>query len=105
MSTTELFETVTAKVKATPALPLSESLKLQLYGRYKRATVGTTADSKEAAPSLFNIVARKKWNAWVACDNMKKEESMIDYVKLVATIDCPLGKEASELLNDYEGKM
>lgn len=104
MSASELFETVTAKVNSTPALPLSEDVKLKLYGHFKRATVGTTQESNSSAPSIFNIVAKKKWNAWVACDGMTKEESMIGYVKLVAGIDCDLGKESQALLDEYEQK-
>lgn len=104
MSVSELFETVTAKVKTSPALPLTEDLKLKLYGMFKRSTVGTTTESGETAPSMFNIIGKKKWNAWVACDEMTQEESMMGYVKLVAGIDCDLGRETTELLNDFESK-
>ncbi len=104
MSTSELFETVTSKVKNSPPLPLSESLKLKLYGLYKRSVVGTTTEANESAPSFLNIVARKKWNAWLECNGMSQEESMLGYVKLVADIDCDLGRETRELLNDFETK-
>ncbi len=101
-STEELFKTVTSKVKSSSALPLNEDLKLKLYGYYKRSTVGSAKESGESAPSLFQIVAKKKWNAWAACDEMEKEESMLNYVKLVAGIDCDLGRETRDMLDEFE---
>ena len=105
MPVSEMFEMVTTKVKALKSLPLSGNVKLRLYGLYKGATLGTAKQSNESAPLPINIVGRKKWKAWTACDGISKEECQLGYVlKLVTEIDCELGKEACMLLKDFEIK-
>ena len=105
MSLQELFETVVNKVNSSPALPMAEIHKLKLYGYYKRITVGTTAESGEDEPSIFNIVGKKKRRAWVECDDMTKDECMLGYVKIIASIeDAELGKDAAKLLEEFEAK-
>ncbi|RKP25835.1 acyl-CoA-binding protein-like protein [Syncephalis pseudoplumigaleata] len=54
--------------------------KLKLYGLFKQATVG---DNDTAKPSMFNLVAKSKWEAWAANKDMSKEEAQQKYIDYV----------------------
>ncbi len=98
-----IFQSVTSMVhSSSPPLPLSDDIKLQLYGLYKRSTIGTTTDQSQLdPPSRWNIVAYRKYQAWSECDHLTLEDSMTTYVELVSTLDCDLGRECQRLLEDY----
>ena len=107
-----IFQTVTSMVQSSsPPLPLSDDIKLQLYGLYKRTTVGTTTteytdnnndnDDSHQPPSRWNVVAYRKYQAWLACDYLTQEESMIQYVELISSLDCDLGKQCLDLLQQF----
>jgi glycerone phosphate O-acyltransferase len=96
-----VFETVTTMVQnSSPPLALPDELKLSLYGLYKRSTIGTTTmnEYEYPPPSRWNIVANRKYQAWVECNGLNEHESMIGYVELVAGLDCDLGRECQVIL-------
>ena len=93
--TTEKFEKI-AKLVGDPntaaARPSSRSEKLQLYGLYKQATVGS---DRPPRPGMFNIDGRLKWDAWAAVDGKSKEEAMQAYVDLAKEL---VGKPVEDVL-------
>lgn len=55
---------------------------LEFYGLYKQATVGKCNTSK---PSMFNLQAKAKWNAWNSLGDMTKAKAMEMYVNKMKT--------------------
>jgi len=66
----------------------SNLTKLIFYGLYKQATIGPC---QEAKPSMFNYVARAKWEAWDRYRSFTKEQAMQGYIdeiqKFIQTIE------------------
>lgn len=60
--------------------PLTEDQKLTLYACYKQVNEG---DCKGERPGFFNLVARKKYDAWKAVEGLGKEEAMQRYIDVV----------------------
>eukprot|EP00759_Apiculatamorpha_spiralis_P040721 PhF_6_TR39600/c0_g1_i1/m.58680 len=54
--------------------------KLLYYALFKQSTVG---DCTQPKPSMFNIVAFKKWESWANVKGMTKEQAMQQYVETV----------------------
>ncbi|CAB4418309.1 unnamed protein product [Rhizophagus irregularis] len=63
-----------------PEINLSNEIKLKLYGYYKVVTTGKVDTAK---PSLWEIRARAKWDAWKEVENTPTEEAMQMYVEIV----------------------
>ncbi|CAF3307875.1 unnamed protein product [Rotaria sp. Silwood2] len=88
-SATSLEERFNAAVKTIQNLPArgviqpSNSTKLTFYGLYKQATLGPCKDSR---PSMFNYVARAKWEAWNRCQALTKEQAMSAYIDEIGKI-------------------
>ena len=59
---------------------LDDRNKLRLYAHYKQATVGPAQGSR---PSVFQQVARAKWDAWSELQNMSSTDAMLGYCSLV----------------------
>ncbi|CAE7533062.1 ACBD5 [Symbiodinium natans] len=72
-----LFEAAQEAVKTLPSL--DDSNKLRLYAHYKQATVGPAQGSR---PSIFNQVARAKWDAWSQLGDMSAAEAKRGYCML-----------------------
>ena len=51
---------------------------LNLYGLYKKVTVGNVNTNKP----MLNYIELEKWNAWNNC-NFSENEAEIEYIKLV----------------------
>ena len=73
----ELFEAAQAAVKTLSSL--DDRNKLRLYAHYKQATVGPAQGSR---PSVFQQVARAKWDAWAELQNMSKADAQRGYCSL-----------------------
>ena len=69
-----LFEAAQEAVKSLPSL--DDTSKLKLYAHYKQATVGPAQGSR---PSMFNQVARAKWDAWSQLGSMSATEAKRGY--------------------------
>lgn len=56
---------------------------LKLYAFYKQATDGDVAGDK---PGMFDLVAKKKYEAWEQLKGMNGEEAMKGYIAEVARL-------------------
>lgn len=77
------FDAALQRVKTLTERPDNATL-LQLYALYKQATEG---DNTSPKPSLTDLVARAKWDAWSKLKGVSREEAMQRYADLVATLD------------------
>lgn len=75
----ERFEIAVEEIKNLPHKPEQHEL-LQLYGLYKRATVGVCNINK---PWGFQIESSLKWNAWNNVSQLTKNQAMTTYIKVV----------------------
>jgi len=64
--------------RATP------EVKLKLFGLYKQATCG---DCTEASPSIFNVKAKVKHDAWSAQHGLSADDAFRTYAKLITELD------------------
>ncbi|KAJ3174665.1 hypothetical protein HDU87_007037 [Geranomyces variabilis] len=76
----------------------SNDEKLQFYGLYKQATVGSCATPR---PSMWDVVGRSKWDAWNKVRSMSQPEAKEAYVDACAKFlqrfpDRPLAAEVIE---------
>ena len=76
------FDAALQRVKILTERPDNATL-LQLYALYKQATEG---DNTTPKPSLTDLVARAKWDAWSKLKGVSREEAMQRYADLVATL-------------------
>ncbi|CAJ1385629.1 unnamed protein product [Effrenium voratum] len=72
-----LFQAAQDAVKSLSQL--DDRNKLRLYAHYKQATVGPAQGSR---PSMFQQIARAKWDAWAELASMSKTDSMRGYCLL-----------------------
>ena len=72
-----LFAAAQAAVKTLSSL--DNRNQLRLYAHYKQAKVGPVKGSR---PGVFEQVARAKWDAWSALQDMSKQDAMREYCKL-----------------------
>lgn len=94
-----LFEEVSQLIrdaKVTPETKVDDVVKLRLYGLFKQASVGVC--SSEDLPSIFQPIARAKFEAWSSCKSMTQEEARQAYVELAAEQDNPVGQQCKEML-------
>ncbi|TSE35672.1 Acyl CoA binding protein [Tepidimonas fonticaldi] len=83
MSTAQTaFESALERVKTLTQRPDNATL-LQLYALYKQATEG---DNTTAKPSLTDLVARAKWDAWNKIKGLSRDEAMQRYADLVNSL-------------------
>lgn len=73
------FEKAVEDVKTLAKKPSDADL-LKLYSLYKQATVG---DAQGARPGMFDIVGRKKFDAWVSVKGKTQDEARKDYIEFV----------------------
>lgn len=84
MSTAQTaFESALERVKTLTQRPDNATL-LQLYALYKQATEG---DNTTAKPSLTDLVARAKWDAWNKIKGLSRDEAMQRYADLVNSLE------------------
>jgi len=74
----EQFILAAETVKKLAKKPDNSEL-LNLYGLYKKVTVGNINTNQ---PSMLNYIELEKWNAWNNC-NLCENEAEIEYIKLV----------------------
>ncbi len=76
------FETSVEIVNNLQSRPSDDEL-LKIYAYYKQSTIG---NNNLMEPSLLNIKARKKWNAWNNIKNMNKSIAMQNYINLATQL-------------------
>ncbi|KYP15940.1 acyl-CoA-binding protein [Flavihumibacter sp. CACIAM 22H1] len=79
MELNQAFEQAVADSKNLSERPSNETL-LQLYSLYKQATEG---DVNGEAPSMFDFVAKAKYEAWSSLQGKSKEAAQQEYISLV----------------------
>ena len=67
-------------------IKVTDEIKAQLYGLYKRVTVGKCSEKGGVRPSFLNIVGQRKYDSWIKYDNNGIEESKAEYIKIVNRI-------------------
>lgn len=80
MDIQQQFTEAVASSKTLSSKPDNETL-LQLYSLYKQATEGDNTGDAPSNP--FDIVAKAKYNAWIALKGKTKDDAMKEYVELV----------------------
>ena len=77
--TLEKFSVTVAYVRAwKPRVPPSNEEKLYLYALYKQATAGRAYGEE---PSMFDAVARAKFDAWKALGGMARGRAQLAYIQ------------------------
>ncbi|CAO3697969.1 hypothetical protein G6F70_002731 [Rhizopus microsporus] len=74
---------------------LPDNKKLHFYGLFKQATVG---DVNTSRPSLFEFVARAKWDAWNKCKGLSPAEAKLKYIESVEELNVGWSRQG---LYDY----
>lgn len=78
---TSKFEDAILYIKNLPkTVTVSQEDQLSLYKYYKQATVG---NCNIKPPGMFQLVEKKKYEAWKSVENLSQEESKQKYVELV----------------------
>jgi acyl-CoA-binding protein len=76
--TEQSFNYCVKKIKSETK-KISNEDKLYFYAHYKQATVGPCSESDVKKPSIIDITAKAKWDAWNKLGDMDKEEAMENY--------------------------
>tara|TARA_B100000925_G_scaffold291892_1_gene282232 strand:+ start:3317 stop:3586 length:270 start_codon:yes stop_codon:yes gene_type:complete len=79
MSIEEKFKQSEDTVKSLKKRPTNDEL-LTLYALFKQATQGDVFGSR---PSLINVKARAKWDAWKKLTGVQKDQAMENYSSTV----------------------
>jgi len=77
-----LFEAAVANSKLLTERPANATL-LKIYALYKQATAG---DNVEKKPSLTDLVARAKWDAWTKLKGTAGDAARQQYIDLIASL-------------------
>ena len=88
MSIENKFKESEVTVKQLKTRPTNDEL-LKLYGLYKQATAG---DASGKRPSLINVKARAKWDAWKELQGLEKMTAMENYCNEVSGLVGKYGK-------------
>lgn len=73
------FVKASEEAKTLSYSPSQDEL-LELYAWFKQSIFG---DNTTAAPGMFDLKGKAKWNAWTAKKGKSKEEAQAAYVALV----------------------
>jgi acyl-CoA-binding protein len=99
----ETFEKVATLIRETPVTAdldtWSTAGKLRIYGLYKHVTTGPCSGTD--SPSVLRWTAYSKYQAWLKCKQLSKDEAMSEYVELAASQDNWLGAKCTELWKEY----
>jgi acyl-CoA-binding protein len=61
---------------------LSTAQKTTMYGCYKKVNAGNVKGDR---PSMFNPVARQKYDGWKEASQLSEEDAMKKYIQVVET--------------------
>jgi diazepam-binding inhibitor (GABA receptor modulating acyl-CoA-binding protein) len=76
------FESAQVRVKQLENTPSQDQL-LSLYAYYKQ---GIEGDCNQSKPSMFNMRAFAKYQAWNDCRGISQTDAMDAYIKLVDSL-------------------
>lgn len=75
--------------------------KLQFYALFKQATIGPNKTKK---PSMLQLVAKTKWDAWKGLGKMTKEKAKAKYIeKFIGVASKIPDKDAQALVQELKG--
>jgi acyl-CoA-binding protein len=104
MNMNATFEEVVTLVREKPVTAerdtTSNEEKLRLYGLYKHVTEGT-CPGNSGSPSRLRPQLYAKYQAWLSCQHLSKDQAMKDYVLLAASQDNLLGRKCTEVWKNY----
>ena len=83
MSDQPQFEEAQVRVKKLNKTPTPQEL-LKLYALFKQATVGDAVGSR---PSVFEVRARAKFDAWAKEKSISKTDAEQQYIALVLELE------------------
>ena len=85
MSVATLFEKAAAEVVAQKKFvdTLSNDIRLDIYGFFKQAKDG---DNTKAAPSMWSVTDKAKWESYTNKKGMAKEDAMKAYIELARKV-------------------
>src|SRR5271170_8385780 len=63
-----------------PVIRPTDEQRLSLYAAYKQATSG---DCKRPAPWMWQLVERRKWDAWTGFRGISKGDAKRSYIVLI----------------------
>ena len=69
--------------KMKDELDVSVEVQEDLYGLYKRVTIGKCSEKGGARPPFINLIARRKYDAWNRYDKLNDEECRKKYLTIV----------------------
>ncbi|KNE57698.1 hypothetical protein AMAG_04557 [Allomyces macrogynus ATCC 38327] len=79
----DLVQSLSPADAADAPLAPSNAEKLRFYALYKQATRG---DATGPRPGLFQVVARAKYDAWVALRGTPRTQAMSEYVEMLLAV-------------------
>ena len=62
---------------------VTDEIKEELYGLYKRITVGKCSEKGGSRPMFYNLMGQRKYDAWMRYDTKTEEECMEKYISIV----------------------
>jgi acyl-CoA-binding protein len=103
MNMNATFEQVVTLVREKPVTAerdTSNEDKLRLYGLFKHVTEGA-CPGKSGSPSKLRPVMYAKYQAYLSCQHLSKDQAMKDYILLAASQDNSLGRKCTQLWKNY----
>lgn len=100
-----VIKTIKNDSNQSSSYPLPDETKLRLYGLYKQATNGRLLldGNCQSKPAVWNIVAYRKYNAWMKCGEMSQDEAMLEYMTVLAGQDGDTATLCTNFLQELAG--
>ena len=64
-------------------IEVTDQVREELYGLYKRITVGKCSEKGGSRPMFFNMIGQRKYDAWKRYDNKEVDECIKEYITIV----------------------
>lgn len=79
------FDKAVSMIQSTQnSVDIDDQTKLVIYGLYKRISSGLS--TSQTRPSIFDMVARAKYDAWQSHDHLSVDDAKAQYIQLVEKI-------------------
>mgnify|MGYP003643125586 FL=1 len=76
----EFYKAVDYVNQMKDTIDVSDHVKEELYGLYKRVTVGKCSENGGTRPSFLNVIGRRKYDAWMRNDTTSEEDCIKKYI-------------------------
>jgi acyl-CoA-binding protein len=81
--TDEFYKAVNYVNAMKDNVKVTDNLKEELYGLFKSVTVGKCSEKGGSRPMFYNVVAQRKYDAWMRYDNKEVDECIKEYISIV----------------------